>query len=60
VFLTFERVHDHKPPTWPEDVVPKQLHLDLAVVDLDAKRRGSLLAVPLRLKLSPVPISGEF
>ncbi len=59
VFLSFERVDDHKPPTWPEDVVPKQLHLDLAVDDLDPKRRGSLVAELSRLKLSPIPISGE-
>lgn len=30
------RVPDHRPPTWPTGDVPKQIHLDLAVTDLDA------------------------
>lgn len=30
------RVTDHAPPTWPDPDVPKQMHLDLAVDDLDA------------------------
>jgi hypothetical protein len=30
------RVDDHVPPTWPSNEVPKQLHLDLAVDDLEA------------------------
>ncbi len=29
-------VPDYQPPTWPEAGVPKQIHLDLAVSDLDA------------------------
>jgi Glyoxalase-like domain len=30
------RVADYQPPTWPDPAVPKQMHLDLAVDDLDA------------------------
>ncbi|HEX4083097.1 MAG TPA: VOC family protein [Acidimicrobiales bacterium] len=30
------RVPDHRPPSWPDGAVPKQIHLDLAVDDLDA------------------------
>jgi catechol 2,3-dioxygenase-like lactoylglutathione lyase family enzyme len=30
------RVDDHRPPTWPGGDVPKQLHLDISVDDLDA------------------------
>lgn len=37
VFLTFERVPDHQRPTWPAGSVPKQMHLDLAVADLDSE-----------------------
>jgi Glyoxalase-like domain len=29
-------VPDYRPPTWPDSDVPKQIHLDLAVDDLDA------------------------
>lgn len=33
--LTFQRVADHRRPDWPDGPVPKQLHLELAVSDLD-------------------------
>lgn len=35
VWLTFQRVQDHQRPDWPEGPVPKQLHLELAVSELD-------------------------
>jgi hypothetical protein len=33
--VAFHRVPDHKPATWPTNDVPKQLHLELVVDDLD-------------------------
>jgi len=30
------RVPGYQPPTWPSGAIPKQVHLDLAVRDLDA------------------------
>lgn len=39
IFLTFERINEHVPPTWPTGAVPKQLHLDFAVTDLDAEEQ---------------------
>jgi hypothetical protein len=46
VWLTALRVDDHTPPTWPTNDVPKQIHLDLAVADLqeavaEAERLGA-------------------
>jgi len=35
ILLTVQRVADHRPPDWPDGEVPKQLHLELAVTDLD-------------------------
>ena len=35
-WLAAVRVPDYQPPTWPDPAVPKQMHLDLAVDDLDA------------------------
>jgi hypothetical protein len=29
------RVPGHRPPTWGDDAVPKQMHIDLSVDDLD-------------------------
>jgi Glyoxalase-like domain len=48
-------VADYRPPTWPEPDVPKQIHLDLAVDDLDAAvaeavRHG---AVPAAVQPAP-------
>lgn len=34
-WLAAVRVDDYRSPTWPETSVPKQLHLDLKVADLD-------------------------
>jgi hypothetical protein len=35
IFVTTQRVEHHQPPTWPDEGVPKQMHLELAVTDLD-------------------------
>jgi hypothetical protein len=35
VWLSAMRVEGYRPPTWPDDAVPKQVHLDLGVEDLD-------------------------
>jgi len=34
--LTMIRVPDYRPPSWPDNAVPTQIHLDLVVDDLDA------------------------
>jgi catechol 2,3-dioxygenase-like lactoylglutathione lyase family enzyme len=34
--LAFQRVDDYRPPQWPGAEQPQQLHLDIAVADLDA------------------------
>jgi hypothetical protein len=49
VWLSALKVDDHRPPSWPDADVPKQLHLDLAVDDCDAavaeaQRLGARLA----------------
>jgi hypothetical protein len=36
MWLAALKVSDHVAPTWPAGDVPKQLHLDLAVTDLEA------------------------
>jgi catechol 2,3-dioxygenase-like lactoylglutathione lyase family enzyme len=33
--IAFQLVLNHKPPTWPDNAVPQQFHLDLDVDDLD-------------------------
>jgi hypothetical protein len=34
--ISFQRVEDYKPPVWPAQDAPQQMHLDLMVDDLDA------------------------
>lgn len=36
VWLSTMHVPDYRPPTWPDSEVPKQIHLNLAVSDLEA------------------------
>ena len=35
-WMSFVRIDDYEPPTWPDGARPKQIHLDLSVDDLDA------------------------
>ena len=35
----FQLAPDHQAPTWPDPAVPQQIHLDLAVDDLEAASR---------------------
>jgi hypothetical protein len=49
VAISAIEVPAYEPPTWPAPDVPKQIHLDLAVSDLDtavaeARRLGATLA----------------
>jgi len=46
--LAFQRVEDHRPPSWPDSAQPQQFHLDLGVEDLrqaqeDVLARGATL-----------------
>ena len=41
-WVTAMKVESYQPPTWPDDVVPKQMHLDLATSDLDAAEAEAL------------------
>jgi catechol 2,3-dioxygenase-like lactoylglutathione lyase family enzyme len=34
--IGFQQVADYRPPRWPEQEVPQQMHLDVMVDDLDA------------------------
>jgi len=34
--ISFQQVDDYTPPVWPGQAVPQQMHLDVAVEDLDA------------------------
>lgn len=40
--LAFQRVADYRPPVWPGQEIPQQLHCDFEVVDLDEGERSVL------------------
>jgi catechol 2,3-dioxygenase-like lactoylglutathione lyase family enzyme len=46
--LCFQRVPDHRPPTWPDPTRPQQFHLDFGVRDLD-EAQPQLLALGAKL-----------
>jgi hypothetical protein len=42
VKIAFQRVENYRPPEWPGQDVPQQMHLDLTVTDLAAGRERAL------------------
>jgi Glyoxalase-like domain len=55
ILLTFQRVADHTPPTWPEGAVPKQIHLELAASDLDGQEARILALGATKAEVQPNP-----
>jgi catechol 2,3-dioxygenase-like lactoylglutathione lyase family enzyme len=55
VLLTVQRVDDLPAVTWPDGPVDKQIHLDLAVDDLDKAEEGVLAAGATKAGVQPAP-----
>lgn len=55
VLLTFHRVADHQRPTWPVGPVPKQLHLELGVSDLNVEESRILALGAAKAEVQPNP-----
>jgi hypothetical protein len=55
VLITVQRVADHRAPQWPAGEIPKQLHLELAVSDLDAGERAAVALGATRASAQPSP-----
>ncbi|HEU5160669.1 MAG TPA: VOC family protein [Streptosporangiaceae bacterium] len=53
--LAAMRVPHYRPPTWPDGNVPKQMHLDLAVDDLDAAEAEAVRLGARRAETQPAP-----
>jgi len=54
-WLAAVRVPDYVPPTWPGGAVPKQMHLDLAVDDLEEAEARALRLGARRVDRQPEP-----
>jgi len=57
VGISTQLVKDHVAPQWPEGAVPKQLHLELAVKDLDVAEAGALALGATKASTQPNPDS---
>ena len=55
VWLAAVRVADYEPPTWPDGRVPKQIHLDLAVDDLEASEAEAIRLGARPATVPPAP-----
>ncbi|GAA2755939.1 VOC family protein [Actinopolymorpha rutila] len=52
-FIAFQRVEDFRPPVWPGNDVPMQMHLDFLVDDLEATEARVLAAGAMLLEFQP-------
>jgi predicted enzyme related to lactoylglutathione lyase len=55
IWISLQRVDDFKPPTWPDNSVPQQLHLDFAVDDLDESEKTAVAAGARKVENQPSP-----
>jgi len=54
-WLATVRIPDYRAPSWPDAAVPKQMHLDLAVDDLDAAEAEALRLGATKPDSQPAP-----
>ncbi len=55
VLLTVQLVEDHVAAEWPTGTVPKQLHLELAVDDLDVAEQQAIAIGAVKAETQPTP-----
>lgn len=55
LWMSAVAIDDYRPPTWPSDETPKQIHLDLAVQDLAEGERFVLELGATRCDTQPAP-----
>jgi Glyoxalase-like domain len=55
LWLSAMHVDGYRPPTWPDDEVPKQVHLDLGVDDLHAAVAAAERLGAVAAQFQPAP-----
>jgi catechol 2,3-dioxygenase-like lactoylglutathione lyase family enzyme len=55
IHLTAQRVEEHRVADWPDALVPKQLHLELAVKDLDVAEAEAIKIGATKASSQPSP-----
>jgi hypothetical protein len=57
ILITTQRVSDHRAPDWPANEIPKQIHLEPAVDDLEASEVAALALGATKATTQPNPES---
>jgi hypothetical protein len=57
IWLTTQRVETYRAPDWPDGDPPQQLHLELAVVDLEAAQAAAVAIGATPAAVQPRPES---
>jgi hypothetical protein len=57
VTIAFQRAPGHRPPEWPDERSPQQLHIDFDVPDLDDGERRVLAVGARKAEVQPKPDS---
>lgn len=55
--IGFQRIDDHRPPTWPKGETPQQAHLDILVDDLDTAEHQAVERGAIKASTQPSPDS---
>ena len=55
LWISMHRVDDYRPPRWPDPDAPQQMHLDLAVDDLDAGEATAIALGATKAAAQPAP-----
>ncbi len=55
VWLSTQRVDQYRPPAWPDGEPPQQVHLDMAVSDLEAGEAAAIAAGAVKATVQPSP-----
>ncbi len=55
LWITAQRVENHRRATWPDDDVAKQIHFDLAVDELEATSRRAIELGARLANVQPAP-----
>ena len=53
--VAFQRVPDHRPPTWPDGERPQQAHLDIDVDDLEHAEAAAIERGAVKTDVQPEP-----
>ena len=55
ILMTMQLIENYQPPSWPGGPVPKQIHLELAVSDLDQAEIAALAIGARKAEEQPSP-----